>query len=282
VRRFGVALSAFVLWLLSSTRAVAAEGEWNAPPAQSFFHPDSVVLPWSQQEPRWFGAASIDLGFIYFRPRFSTGYGRPHSRWFGVDVNPIFSSEGIATYAGLRLELPLFNLRAGARYWNTFQRSFLEPRERYSVEDIELRQGPKSTFVTWESELTFNVPIGPGWVLVELAGSYVTGVPDAYYVYEETLRVVVDPPWVWRTRVGYTLALDRAATVIVGPIFEVVGVPKRGTQVYRAGGLIRVSLGVDLEARGTFVPAIVTPDPLGAEGADTFLLGIRYRWATGP
>jgi hypothetical protein len=52
--------------------------------------------------------------------------------------------------------------------------------------------------------------------------------------------------------------------------------------VYRAGALARVFLSPRFEARGTFVPAIVTPDPLGARGGDAFLLGIRWRWATGP
>jgi hypothetical protein len=136
--------------------------------------------------------------------------------------------------------------------------------------------------LTWEAELTTNVPLGPGLLLLEAAGSFVTGVPDGYYAYEETLRVVVEPPWVWRTRVGYTLALDKDRTIVLGPVAEVVGIPKRGTRVYRAGALARVFLSPSLEARGTFVPAILTPDPLGARGGDAFLLGIRWRWASGP
>ena len=52
--------------------------------------------------------------------------------------------------------------------------------------------------------------------------------------------------------------------------------------VLRAGGLVRITLSGDLEARGTFIPPIVTRDPLGTRGGDAFLVGIRYRWATGP
>jgi hypothetical protein len=244
--------------------------------------PSDAMLPWSKQPARWFLATEFDVGFLYVRPRFSFGYGKPHDVWVGIDANPIFSSEGVAGYAGLRFDLPYFNLRVGGRYWYTFQRSFLIPEESYSVEDIELQLGPPSRFLTWEAELTSNVPLGVGAVLVELAGSYVTRVPDPYYVYEETLRVVVEPPWVWRTRVGYMLPLDRDRTIVVGPVAEVVGVPERGTVVYRAGALARVFLSPSLEARGTFVPAIITPDPLGARGGDAFLLGIRWRWATGP
>jgi hypothetical protein len=243
---------------------------------------DAPVLSWSLQPVRWFVSAEIDTGFLYVRPRFSTGYGRPHALWVGLDANPIFSSEGIAGYLGLRFDLPFVNLRAGGRYWYTFRRSFLLPDESYSVEDIELREGPPSRFLTWEAELTTNVPLGRGVLIAEGAFSLVTGVPDPYNVYEETLRVVVDPPYVWRARVGYTFAVDRERTVVIGPVLEFVGIPKRDVVVYRAGALARVFISPSLEARGTFVPAVYTPDPLGARGGDAFLLGIRYRWATGP
>lgn len=251
-------------------------------PSNPFLDPKKRVLPWSEQPARWFVSAEFDTGFLYVRPRISFGWGKPHDTWVGIDTNPIFSYEGIAAYAGVRFDLPFVNLRVGGRHWWTFQRSFLEPDDSYTVEDIELREGPKSQFTTWEAELTLSLPIGPGFVLAEGSGSYVTGVPDGYNVYEETLRVVVEPPWAWRARLGYTVALDEDKTIVVGPVFEVAGVPERGIHVFRAGGLARVALAHDLEARGTFVPAIVTPDPLGARGADSFLLGIRYRWATGP
>jgi hypothetical protein len=239
-------------------------------------------VAWSSQPVRWFGSAEFDTGFLYVRPRLSAGYGRPHDTWIGIDTNPIFSIEGVAGYAGLRFDVPFVNLRVGGRYWTTFRRSFLLPSDRYSVEDIELRGEPESRFLTWEAELTVSLPVGPGFMLLEGAGSYVTGVPEGYYVYEETLRVVVDPPWVFRGRVGYTVPLDPDRTIVFGPVFEVVHNPGRDTHVYRAGALARVTLSSALEARGTFVPAVATPDPLGARGGDAFLLGIRYRWATGP
>jgi hypothetical protein len=244
--------------------------------------PEGAPVPWSRQPVRWFLSTEIDTGFLYVRPRFSAGYGRPHDRWVGIDTNPIFSAEGVAGYAGLRFDLPYVNLRVGGRYWYTFRRDFLLPDDSYTVEDIELRRGPRSQFSTWEAELTTNIPIGPGNVLLELAGSRVTGVPDGYFVYEETLRVVVEPPWVWRTRIGYMLPLDPDRTIVIGPVAELVGIPKRDAIVLRAGAIARIFLSPALEARGTFLPAVASPDPLGARGGDAFLLGIRYRWATGP
>jgi hypothetical protein len=285
-----VAVAVFVA-LLSSAGTSRAQGEPAerrrlAEPAAEAGVPatplEQAPLSWSKQPVRWFMSSEIDTGFLYVRPRFSVGYGRPHDLWVGVDTNPIFSSEGVAGYAGLRFDLPYVNLRVGGRYWHTFRRSFLEPQSSYTVEDIELRLGPPSRFLTWEAELTTSVTLGRGSLLFEGAVSYVTGVPDDYDVYEETLRVVVDPPWVWRTRLGYTVALDDDRTIVLGPVLELVGIPRRYAVVYRAGVLARVFISPALEARGTFVPAVITPDPLGARGGDAFLLGIRYRWATGP
>jgi hypothetical protein len=255
-----------------------------APPAsaQHFLSPGQVFLPWSEQPERWFVATAFDAGFLYVRPRFEFGYGRPHWSWAGIEVNPIFTDEGLAAYAGARWALPFLQLRVGGRYWYAFRRSYLIPAESYTVEDLERLTGPRSTYLTWEAELSSSLPLGPGSVLAEVAGSAVTGVDDGYYVYEETLRVVVDPPWVWRARAGYAWALALDGSLQLGPIVEVIGVPNRGTVVLRAGGIVRLTLAADLEVRGTFVPAIATPDPLSMRGGDAFLLGIRYRWATGP
>ncbi len=252
-----------------------------------FFSPGRQFLPWAQQPVRWFGALDFDLGFIYVRPRFELGYGQPHARWLGVELSLTGAAEGVAGYAGLRAVLPYVSVRAGGRYWYTFYRTFLDPRDSYTVEQIELRTNPRSRFITWEAELALNVPVGPGRALAELAGSYIAGVDEGYYVYEETLRAVVEPPWAWRARAGYLWlaarsSVDRQATLQLGPVLEVVGVPERGTLVLRAGGLVRITLSGDLEARGTLVPAVVTPDALGLRGGDAFLLGIRYRWASGP
>ena len=61
-----------------------------------FLSPSRVFPPWAQQPVRWFGALEFDAGFLYVRPRFELGYGRPHADWLGLDLNPIFSDEGVA------------------------------------------------------------------------------------------------------------------------------------------------------------------------------------------
>ena len=269
------------LVLLHGLLASEAAPEIPATAQKHWLSPDRAFVPWSRQPARWFGAFEFDAGFLYLRPRFELGYGKPHSSWVGLDLNPIFTDEGVAGYAGLRIAQPYWHLRAGGRAWYTFYRSFLVPQYSYSVEDIERQVGPRSRFLTWEAELGADLPLGPGEVEAEVAGSYVTRVPDGFYVYEETLRVVVNPPWVWRARVAYLWEYF-AHTLQLGPVVEAAGVPRRGTVVLRAGGLVRITLSGDLEARGTFIPPVATRDALGTRGGDAFLVGIRYRWATAP
>lgn len=250
---------------------------------------------WSSGPNRYFAAGTFDTGFLYIRPRVSFGYGQPHDTWIGIDTNPLFSAEGVAAYAGLRFALPWVNLRIGGRGRYTFERAFLcptvgferptrcdnqEPIMFYNREDIESRLGPRSVYLTLETELTFDVPAGPGKLVSELALSHVNGVDDNYFVYEETIKVVLDPPWVWRTRFGYAFPLDPQKAIRISVVGELVGLPGREEVVVRGGFTGSVRLYHNLEARGIFIPVLKSKDALGADGGDTFLLGIRYRWAT--
>lgn len=237
---------------------------------------------WARGAARPFVSAMIDVGLLYFRPRLAAGVGRPHHSWIGLEANPLISGEAVGGWAGLRGALPFADLRLGARYQYAFRRSFLLPQPTYSRDEILNREGPHSSYVSLEAELSGYLPAGPGLVLFELAGTAVQGVEEGHYVYEETIRVVLNPPFVWRVRAGYALRLPPLQRLSVGAVLEVVGVPGRDQMAILRGGLVvRLRLFDQLEARGTFVPVLYSKDALGADGADTFLVGIRYRWATG-
>jgi len=236
------------------------------------------------QPSRLFAAARVDIGFVYFRPRLSLGYGQPFWKWVGIDANPIVSAEGVGVYGGIRAALPNINLRAGARWQPlTFERSLLTPKRSYVRDDIETRDGPKSKYVSLESELTVSFKLGGGDVFSEFALTYVTGVQSGFYVYEETIRVVVEPPWVWRGRVGYSLRFLKDDALRIGGVLEVVAVPGRTDHFFALRGGIVASLRIrrDLQIRALLVPVLVSRDTLGSDGGDVFLIGIRHYWATG-
>lgn len=236
---------------------------------------------WQRGRSRHFLSAQIDVGLLFFRPRLSAGYGRPYYSWLGLEANPIVSGEGVGAWFGLRAASPVGDLRIGGRYRYTFRRSFLPPRESYDREEIERRNGPHSSYVSLEAELTGYLPLGPGLVISELAGTAVQGVDDGYYLYEETIRVVLKPPFVWRARLGYALGFGERKKLRVGGVLEVVGIPGRETAILRGGLVVRLRLYNHLEARGTFIPVLVSKDSLGLAGADAYMIGVRYRWATG-
>jgi len=236
---------------------------------------------WELREPRTFVAGTVDLGFLYGRPRFLLGHGRPHWEWVGLEVVPTISTSRLGAYAGLRGELPQVDVHVGARYTYSLFRSYLEPRNRYTREAIEIEGEEAAQHWTIESEVSSSLAVGPGSILTIFTLSYVLGVPEDRYVFEESVRAVVAPPWAWRGRIGYVFRLGDDPPASFGPAAEVVGLPERNELVLRAGAVVSVLVFDDLEVLGTFLPVVDSPDSLGLDGGDFGHLGIRYRWATG-
>jgi membrane-associated phospholipid phosphatase len=99
----GVALLASAL--LHAEGAYGADGaapndEASHTPRPSPF--DSLVEPeskrsWAEGSRRLFVGTTLDVGFLYLRPRGAVGYGKPHYAWIGVDGNPTISACWTAT-----------------------------------------------------------------------------------------------------------------------------------------------------------------------------------------
>lgn len=237
---------------------------------------------WGTQDDGFFVSGRVDLGIYFFRPRVSLGYGKAHWRWIGIETNPIISGEGIGIYSGLRAALPFVDIRIGGRYRWTFQRSYLRPQYRFTREDIEDTSEERSTYLSWEAELTGGLPLWIGSLQTELGITAITGVPDEFFVYEETLRVVAKAPWVWRALFGYGIAFLKQSALRVALVAQLVGIPGRDEILIRAGLTARFRLSYNLELRGTFLPAVRSRDDLGLAGGDTYQIGLRYLWAYGP
>jgi hypothetical protein len=278
MQRGAFALATFAALALAAPRVRAEEA---APP-------DLLVDPalrrsWNEGPARPFAASTVDVGFLYLRPRLSLGYGRPHATWAGVDINPLLQSSGLGAYAGLRGALPFLDARVGARGFYAFEHSYLDPQASYARLDLENTSNGHAMYVTYETELTANVPVGPGDLLLIGSLSSIRGVPAGKYVFEETLHVIAKPPAVWRARAGYALVpLPSLGRHTIAPVVDVLGVPGRDAVSVRAGVIVRVLLSRSLEVRGTFVPTVTSPDTIGLVGGDFTELGLRWRWATGP
>ncbi len=233
---------------------------------------------WERPYPSGFVLGRADLGVAFARVRLSLGWGHAHERWLGIEADPILSVGSLGGYGGVRFQLPWVNLRGGARYVRSLQRSFLAPQNEVDEIDFLVRNDGRARYWVFETELTYDIPAGPGGILGEVAYSAVVGVPEDQFVFEERIRVVLDPPHVWRARAGYGFRLRRRSEARIAPSVELVGNPARDLVVVRAGLIVRIRLWDSLQVRLTFLPPIKTRDDFGIAGGD-FGLGVRYRWA---
>jgi hypothetical protein len=286
--RTSLALSALGLaaFLTYGARAFAQEPlgiepPTPSPPAAGGSEQAVVARYWGLGRPRLFFSALLDNGYAYVKPQLAVGYGRPYWHWVGLHTYPLVSLGGIGHYAGIAGEIPGLQLRGGARYYYPFSRSFLLPDDSFSRREIENLQGPKADYLALEAEAvtTIRVPVGSLFAVGTFCRTFL--VPDGYFQYEESLRAVMKPPYIWRARLGYLVAFGRDAAIRLGPAADVIGLPGRGEFVLRGGVLASVSINAFLEAQASFIPVILSPDTLGSAGGDFGQLGMRYRWATG-
>ncbi len=251
-----------------------------APPALEGTEQAVVAKYWQLGRPRPFLATTLEAGFAYLRPRFFGGWGQPYWRWIGVEMYPLLSLSGLGGYAGLAGAIPGLSFRVGGRYTYPFGRTLLAPAESYSREDIEIENGPRADYLALEAGVTGTVPIAVGTAFLTANVYNTQFVEDGYYLFEESFRAVMDPPWIWRARLGYLFSFGQGGTIRIGPAAEVIGLPGREEFIVRAGLLGSVLIGAHLEAQVSLIPAVVSPDTLGVVGGDFGQLGIRARWAT--
>jgi hypothetical protein len=282
---FGVALTAPF-----AVQAAEPAGEAfpdSQPPLAVLPTPEDALIDpkmarsWATLPPRAFVATTVDFGFVYLRPRLSIGYGRPFTQWIGVDANPIAQTSGLGAYGGLRVEIPHLDWRLGSRYFSSFEHTYLPPQDSYQRIEFERAVSSKAKTVTLESELDLGFQLGPGRVLLRGSLSYVTNVPQDRFVFEETLHVIVDPPWVWRTRLAYAYTFGAYNQHSIGPAVDFLDVPARDdSRTIRVGPILRMQLSRRVEVRGSFVFTVLSPDRIGLKGGDSTELGLRYRWAS--
>jgi hypothetical protein len=199
----------------------------------------------------------------------------------GLDANPIISGNGVGAYGGLRLALPRVDFRFGPRYFASFNREYLVRKRSYERLDLDSTVGGPARVVTFEAEVDFSIPAGPLDFVGTASASHVSGFPNGFDAFEEALRVIVAPPWVWRARGGSVLRFGSARQHSVGLVADVLHVPTRDDSVtVRIGPIVRIVLSRRVEVRGSFVPTVISPDQIGLLGGDFTELGFRYRWAT--
>jgi hypothetical protein len=134
---------------------------------------EPIVEPghWTSESSRPFAALRLDLGYLYAKPRFSFGYGKPFSIWGGVDVVPFVTPDSAGGYSGVRMRLDWFELRAGARLVHSFSRQYLTPKSSYDLVDLAENTGRPANYLGLEAEVSAAIPAGPGNILALFTAS---------------------------------------------------------------------------------------------------------------
>ncbi len=279
LRALGVVL-VFVLCVTAASRVDAQiENLPDTPPAEDVVKPEQVPEP-----PRvgWFLGSALDFGLIYLRPRIMFGYGNPQTDWIGLDLNPVISLSDLGAYGGLRFQWEFVNLRIGTRVAYSIQRAALRPQEHYTRDEIEERRVgdmpvTRAKYLANEVELTLTPNFGRHALWIEAAVTHITLAPANRYVYEERMRVVTDPPWLFRGMLGWSFRFDwNTLPVQLTPAVEGIWAHNREELTVRAGGIIAIAVTDELAVRAFFMATAVTPDSIGFEGANFGQVGIRW------
>jgi len=286
MRRLSTLCSVILCLLVVSERAQAQDPA-DAPPATN--QSDAITTGLAQRRPFWRGsggvrpffAATMDAGALYLRPRAHFGYGRPHDEWIGAEIGTGLSLSGVTGYAGLRGAFPYVDLSIGARYESPRNQSFLPRRDSFVREELELTSLPAARYVVGQVEAASSIPFPGGNIVAVASGYYLSNVPDDLLVFEQSLRVVSDAPWMWRARLGYLYHLGWLGTMRVGATAELIHLVGRKSVVVRTGPALSVALTHHLEATAAVLIVATSPDAIGLRGADLGRLGLRYRWALG-
>lgn len=236
---------------------------------------------WAATNPRPFLSAEFELGTFALKPELGIGYGKPHYAWGGLSTWSRVGTSGVGFFAGPKFQIPHFGFSTGARFESSVNQRFLERREVYDREAIDSERLSRSHFVAWDSELYVDgkAPGGTASLLVTLHAFF--GVPQDNFIFEDSLHIVIDPPFAWRTRFAYVFNVGDFDSMGIGFVAELLGSPGRDLLTGRVGPVISVALTHHLTATAVAAFEVAGRDETGLAGADLGQIGLRYTWATG-
>jgi hypothetical protein len=236
---------------------------------------------WSAGDPRPFFAAVFDFGGISGRVEADLGYGKPHYAWAGLETGASLSLRGVTEYAGMKTSLPFGFIRLAGRFFEATSQKLIVPRPVITRAMLDVSDGPRSSYGAIDGEVSFDIPLPVGAIGVLASAHGIFPTQDNFYVFEESLRVVTEAPFLWRGRLSYLAGIGDPPTLRVGGVAEFVHDPSRDAVTLRTGPAVAVSLTHHLEAVGVAAFTFFGPDEIGLAGADLGQISLRYRWATG-
>jgi hypothetical protein len=103
--------------------------------------------------------------------------------------------------------------------------------------------------------------------------------PKDLHMYEEVLRVVIEPPFALGLRGGFLYGIGDEQNLKVGAMLEHVVTPGRPRGVWRSGPVALATFSKNLEGLFAFSVVLDSPDELGVVHGTYAFLGLLHRWA---
>lgn len=270
--------------LLLATRVAHAQGVGATSSGLSSGSGEEVTVDrpyWGAGPVRGFAAGVFESAGIGVRTELDLGYGRPHHQWIGVELATALSLRGIGAWATARGQMPWGSVRFGPRFFSGLNQKLIPDTEVVAKAELDLNEGLRSKYLSLDGEVNFQIPLPYGSLGVLLNAYGVFLVPDAYLVFEDALKIVIEPPFVGRARVTYLAGIGNPQTLRIGGLAEVMYNPTREYVNVRIGPAVAVSLTHHFEAFAVAALSVFNRDEIGLAGADLGQIGFRYRWASG-
>jgi hypothetical protein len=259
-----------LLALLSCTLAAAAQAQQERPPSKL---PPSY---WADGDTRPFVGVRTELG-PYGAIEASSGYGRPHWMWVGVEAFALLTPDWTASGVGLRANLLAADLKLRARKSWSFSKGRAPFAPHHTKEDFTSAR-PLAEYTGLEADLASVLPTPGGYALLEAIYFRQVDAPAGLETLESYHHVVMRDA-LFLSRLGWAAALGQSGWLKLGVLSDVVATFGRGTTV-RAGPLALVQLNDHLDLIGTLIWPVRSPDDLGFAG--TFgTIRLRWSWASG-
>lgn len=258
----------------------ASRSALAAPPVRRRKPPAQQYSPWQTDKASPFVSLATDMGFIYFRPRLTVGYGAPFWNYTGIQVDAISTNSFAQVTAGWRATLPFLDCTMFVRSVYPYNRRFLPQQASYSAADLGLDHpgARRSKYDAVDLEVAAVAPLLHGGIFLQAHPLFVNA-PRNVNLYEEYIRAVMSPPFALATRGGYLYGFGKDQNVKVGAMGEYVVLPGRPMNVVRVGPVAVATLSKHFDAFAAFSFVVSSPDTLGVEHGTYAFLGVLHRWA---
>ena len=278
----GLALSLLAAFVPPSTaRAQQGVGLGAASPPDVRTDITAARPYWGAGPPRFFASVMFETAGISVRDELAVGYGRPHHTWAGLQIDNKLSLSSLTFFGGVRAVAPWGSVKFGPRFVTAANQKLIPEADVVTKTMLDAGEGLRSKYLSLDAEASFSIPLPFGAIGLLATGYGLVSVEDDHYVFEDSLRVVIEPPFVGRFRASYLAPIGSPATLKIGALAELIYNPGREYFNVRLGPAVAVSLTHHLEAVASVALSVYNPDEIGVAGADLGQIGLRYRWATG-